>query len=201
MFTTRRHRHDRQLALTIGLVLLVATYAVFSIRAVLDPVAPGELFSLKRLLATTAGSGLFMLAVAKAATMTTTRWSERLTALLWVTAIGSIAIFAFRIGYDVLVDNRPEAVIARNARWVLAWLGYFGSAIGGYFAITFVKQAMRREPAAPAFDRADIAAVMAAEVAEWPPAERRALIARLSRIRDYDEADPLVGCLDAPPRG
>lgn len=198
MFATRSLRHDRQLALTIGLVLLVATYLVFSIRSVLDPVSPGDLLSLKRLIATAAGSGLFMLAVSKAATMPTKRWSERLAALLWVTALGTLAMLIFRIGYDLLVDDRPEAVVARNARWVLAWLGYFGAAIGGYFAITFIKQAMHRERVAPAFDRADVAAVLIAEVSEWTPEERRTLITRLSCIREYEEADPLVGCLDAP---
>lgn len=198
MLATRRLRHDRQLALTIGVVLLVATYLVFSIRSVLDPVSPGDLLSLKRLIAAAAGSGLFMLAVSKAATMPTKRWSERLTALLWVTALGTLAMLAFRIGYDLLVDDRPEAVVARNARWILAWLGYFGAAIGGYFAITFIKQAMHRERTAPAFDRADVAAVLIAEVSEWPPEERRSLITRLSCIPEYEEADPLVGCLDAP---
>lgn len=200
MSATRHLRHDRQLALTIGLVLLVATYLVFSIRAVLDPGTPGDLLSLKRLLATAAGSGLFVLAVAKAARVPSARWSERLTALLWVTAIGTLAMFVFRIGYDLVIDNRPEAVVARNARWILTWLGYFSAAIGGYFAITFIKQAMRRERVSPSFDRADIASAMVNEVAEWTPEERRALMARLSRIRDYEEADPLVGSLDAPPR-
>lgn len=198
MLVTRHLRHDRQLALTIGLVLLVATYLVFSIRSVLDPASPGDLFSLKRLIATAAGSGLFMLAITKAAAMPTRRWSERLTALLWVTALGTLAMLAFRIGYDLLVVDRPEAVVARNARWILAWFGYFGAAIGGYFAITFVKQAMHREPAPPCFDRADVAAVLIAEVSEWTAEERRALITRLSCIRDYEEADPLVGHLDEP---
>lgn len=198
MFATRPLRHDRQLALLIGLVLLVATYVIFSIRAVLDPATPGDLLSLKRLIATAAGSGLFMLAVAKAAKVPSARWSERLTALLWVTAIGTLAMLAFRIGYDLLVDNRPDAVVARNARWVLAWLGYFGAAIGGYFAITFIRQTVRRERVNRAFSRAEVASVLVEEVGDWTPEERRALIARLSRIRDYEEADPLVGCLDAP---
>lgn len=200
MSATRRLRHDRQLALTIGILLLVATYLVFSIRAVLDPATPGDMFSLKRLIATAAGSALFMLAVTTAAGVPVARWSQRLRALLWITAMGSIALLAFRIGYDLLVDNRPDAVLARNARWMLAWLGYFGAAIGGYFAITFVKQAVRKERVAPTFDRAEIASVLVTEVQDWSPAERRALIARLSRVGDYEEADPLVGCLDAPPR-
>ena len=201
MTAARRIPHDRQLAMTIGAVLLFATYLVFSLRAVLDPATPGDLFSLKRLIATGAGAGLFMLAVGAAAKVSARRWSERLTALLWVAAIGAIGLLAFRIGYDLLVDDRPEAVIARNARWMLAWLGYFAAAIGGYFAITFVKQAMRRERGAPVLDRAAIARVLTEEVSDWTPAERRALIARLSQIRDYEEADPLVGTLDVPPRG
>lgn len=197
MPATRRILLDRQLALTIGLILLVATYLVFSVRAVLDPVTPGEVLSLKRFVATAAGSGLFLFAVARAARLPLQAWSARLATLLWVTAVGAAAMLVFRIGYDVLVDNRPDAVIARNARWILAWLGYFAAAIGGYFAITFVKQAMRRAPVAPVFDRADVAAVFIEEVAEWPPQERRALMARLATIRDYEEADPLVGQLDA----
>lgn len=198
MFAYRRLPFDRRLAVLIALGLLVATYLVFSIRAVLDPVTPGDLFSIKRLIASAGGAGLFFLAVANGVQVPAKRWSDRLAAVLWVTLIGSVAMLVFRIGYDVLVDNRPEAVVARNARWILAWLGYFAAAVGGYFAITFVRQAMRRKPVARAFDRAEVAAVLVEEVAEWSPEERRALIARLSRIRDYDEVDPLVGCLDGP---
>ncbi len=198
MSATRRIRHNRQLALTIGVVLLVATYLVFSIRAVLDPATPGDLLSLKRLIATAAGSGLFVLAVAAATQTQARRWTKRVRALLLVSVLGMAALLAFRIGYDLLIENRAEAVIARNARWVLAWLGYFAAAIGGYFAITFIKQAVRPEPAAAAFDRGEVAKVLIAEVSDWAPEERRALIARLSCIRDYEEADPLVGCLDAP---
>jgi len=198
MFTNRRLSHDRHLAAMIGLCLMVATYLVFSIRAVLDPVSPGEMLSLKRLIATGAGAGLFFLAVARAGAVPSGRWSERLVAMLWITAVGSLAIMAFRIGYDLIVDHRAEAVVARNARWVLAWFGYFAAAVGGYFAITFLKQAVRRERAGRAFNRAEVASVLIEEVAEWTPEERRALLMRLGRIKDYEEVDPLVGCLDEP---
>ena len=199
MFANSRLPHDRRLAIGVGLVLLVATYLIFSIRAVLDPVTPGHVLSLKRLIATMGGAALFLFAISWAARMPARRWSQRLLAVLWITALGSAAMLAFRVGYDVLVDNRPDAVIARNARWLLAWLGYFAAAIGGYFAITFVKRAFYREPAAPTFDRADLASVVIEEVAEWTPEERRELLARLSGIRDYEETDPLVGSLDEPP--
>lgn len=199
MFANSRLPHDRRLAIGVGLILLVATYLIFSVRAVLDPITPGHVLSLKRLIATTGGAGLFLFAISWAARMPACRWSQRLLAVLWITALGSVAMLAFRIGYDMLVDNRPDAVVARNARWMLTWLGYFAAAIGGYFAITFVRQSLYREPPAPTFDRADLASVVIEEVAEWTPQERRELLARLSGIRDYEESDPLVGSFDEPP--
>lgn len=202
MLANRSLPHDRRLAVMIGLVLMVATYLIFSIRAVIDPLTPGHFISLKRLIATAAGAGLFLLAVSKAARIPARGWAERITAMLWITAIGSLAMLAFRIGYDMLLDNRTDAVVARNARWILAWLGYFVAAVGGYFAITFVKQAMRRNAAdvVPTFDRDEVASVVLDEVAEWSPEERRALLNQLVRISDYEEADPVVGCLDRPQR-
>lgn len=198
MFANRRLPNDRQLAVIIGLCLMAATYLVFSVRAVLDPASPGDFLSLKRLIATAAGAGVFLLAVTRAAAIPARRWSERMVGLLWVTVLGGLAILVVRIGYDLFVDDRAGAIVARNARWVLAWLGYFGAAIGGYFAITFLRRSVRREQARRAFDRAEVAAVLIDEVAEWTPQERRALLVRLSRIKDYEETDLLVGCLDEP---
>ncbi len=198
MPVAHRLRHDRQLALIIGLALMAVTYLIFSARAMLDPISPGEMISLKRLIATGAGAGLFMLAVGRAARVSARSWAERLLAVLWVAAVGGLAILLLRIGYDLFVADRGDAVIARNARWMLAWLGYFAAAIGGYFTITMVKMAMRREKLAHRFSRNEIASALVEEVTDWSPQERRLLIARLSRIRDYEEVDPLVGCLDAP---
>lgn len=196
MLAANRFQHDRQIALLIGAGLLVATYLVFSLRAVLDPANPGDLFSLQRFIATSAGAGFFILAVGRAARVPARGWPERLLAVAWVAGAGILALLAFRVGYDLLVDNRTEAVFSRNLRWVLVWLGYFAAAVGGYFAITFVRQAMRREQKAPTFSRAELTAVLIREISEWTPEERRTLAAQLSQIRDYEEADPLVGCLD-----
>lgn len=201
MIAANRLKHDRRIALVIGVCLLVATYLVFSLRAALDPANPASLFSLQRLIATSTGAGFFILAVGRVARMPARRWSERLIALMWVTVAGVIALLAFRIGYDLLVDNRTEAVFSRNFRWVLTWLGYFAAAIGGYFAITFVRQAIEREHDAPAFTRAEVSAALMREAANWTAEERRVLAAKLSQIEAYEEADPLVGYLDQPRRG
>lgn len=54
-------RRETRLSLMMGVALLFITYSLFSIRAVLDHVDPGELLSLKRSIATSAGALVFFL--------------------------------------------------------------------------------------------------------------------------------------------
>ena len=115
MLANRSLPHDRRLAVMIGLVLMVATYLIFSIRAVIDPLTPGHFISLKRLIATAAGAGLFLLAVSKAARIPARGWAERITAMLWITAIGSLAMLAFRIG------SMPFGMKAQPRATILRW--------------------------------------------------------------------------------
>jgi hypothetical protein len=59
-------------------------------------------------------------------------------------------------------------------------------------ASTTLRGALHRVKSPPPFSRKEATAAIVEEATEWTPAERRALIASLSRVPDYEEADPLA---------
>lgn len=190
MSTRTAFDQDQQIAAMVGFVLLVATYLAFSIRAVTDPFDPGELLSAKRFVVATVGAGLFWL-VARYARKD---WSGLVPARIVGVALLSVAALGFvlatRIGYDLLITGETEAMLVRNMRWTIIWLGYFGTALLGYFAIMFGLSLRRAAPMAVGTRQDRLAAVLT-EVATWSASERLMLAAVLDGPAVYECADPL----------
>mgnify|MGYP001613795580 CR=1 FL=1 len=196
MLADRHIAHDKRIAIAIGLALMLATYLVFSVRSLLNPVSPGDLLSLKRLITAVLGAGLFLL-VAHRASRTLKRGPARIAPVLIYSAISFIALLTIRIAYDLFVAGVTDAVLAANVRWMMSWVGYFGAALATYYALIPARAAVRREAATAPLSQDETVALVVAEVSEWTLAERRELIAALSRIPDYEEADPAARALTA----
>lgn len=154
---------DRQ-ATVFALGLMLTSYLLFSLRTMLDPIDPGDLVSLKRLLATGAGAITFWVVVTRSRAMALRSIRLGDVALLSLAALGPV--LATRVGYDILVSSEDEASLARNLRWVLAWSGYFVAALLGYRVLVLQRcLAARKDPvqtveaapgqAMPAYEEAD----------------------------------------------
>ena len=181
---------DRHIAAIVGLVLLVGSYLAFSIRAVTDPFDPGELLSLKRFIVAAVGAGMFWLIARYARREWAGRIPERIVGIALLAAAALGFVLAARIAYDLLVTGETEAMLVRNVRWTIIWLGYFGTALLGYFAIVF-GLSLRRAGPPPAGSRQDHLAAVFTEVASWSAMERCMLVAALDNTTDYECVDPL----------
>ncbi|MFM5923375.1 MAG: hypothetical protein ACKOPG_04225 [Novosphingobium sp.] len=191
MLGERRALKENALARHFAIALMAATYLAFSARTLLNTVDPGEMFSLKRMIATGVGAIVFMV-VARSAWRNPDRpLLFQLSSVLLLSALGAAAILAIRIGYDLYVANRSEGVIQHNLRWLITWLGYFLTAIASYFAVLLARRVARLRSVDRPFTRPEIADALIEEVSQWSPAERNALIASLAQTANYGEADPI----------
>ena len=153
---------DRHAALFVALALLIASYCLFTLRTVLDPIDPGEVLSAKRLVTTAVGATMFWVLA--------TRWQSlsryALSGRLWRAAVLVLAamgpVLATRVGYDLLVSGEGATQFGDNVRWIIAWSGYFVAAVLGYQLIT------RREKPAPAWDEADYLAHLLSDTDDTP---------------------------------
>lgn len=196
MLADRHITRDQRIAIAIGLGLMLATYLVFSVRSLLNPVSAGELLSFKRLMTTVLGAGLFLF-VAHRASRTLRRNPARIGPVLALSALSLLILLATRVAYDLFIAGVSDRVLAVNVRWMMTWLGYFGAALATYYAVLLARRALRRQSVKTGLSHDEAVAMVVAEVSDWTLAERRELIAALSRIPDYEEADPAAKALAA----
>ncbi|MFM5955261.1 MAG: hypothetical protein ACKOPE_13295 [Novosphingobium sp.] len=171
-----------------------ATYLAFSVRTLLDTVNPGELFSLKRFIATGVGAAAFVAVALPTRKAPERELSARLASVLLLSAAGAALVLAVRIGYDLIVADHVDAILQRNVRWIITWFGYFSATVASYIAILFARRARRQELSDRPFSRPEIAAALVAEVSQWNADERRALIESLDQAAAYVQADPIEFC-------
>lgn len=190
MFLSRPLRHPSTIAALVGAALLVVSYLAFSLRAVTDPVEPGQIVDLKRFLAAAAGAGMFWVISRHARRGWVGQTPERFAgiALLSVAALG--LVLAVRIGYDMVFAAETQVMLIRNLRWTIIWLGYFGTALLGYFAVVFGLSLRRIGPIAEGTAEDRLASLLT-EIAHLPAAERSLLADVLAAPLRYEEADPL----------
>ena len=166
--TARTFSSQNRHAIVFALGLMLTSYLLFSFRTMLDPIDPGSLVSLKRLLATGAGAITFWVVVTRSKAMALRSIRLGDVALLSLAALGPV--LATRVGYDIMMSSEDEASFARNLRWVLAWSGYFVAALLGYRVLVLQRCLAARKDPAQTFDTG--------------PGEAMAT---------YEEADPLHG--------
>lgn len=125
-----RHR-----ALFAAALFCVSTFAISSFRTSLNPQIAFTLFDPKRVALLIAGACVFWLAISAAH-----RQRPDLRALGRIAMIavpGMALLFAMAVGWDVLVAQRPENLVARNLRWILLWSGYFGTGLAAWLAVQY----------------------------------------------------------------
>lgn len=128
---------DQRVGLLVCLSLMVATYVAFSLRTIMDPVDPGELLSLKRLVASVVGAGMCWIAVQRIRRFPLAAIPARLFGIASILVAGAGFVLASRIAFDFIVEGQTQELLARNIRWVITWLGYFTAAVMAYIAMTF----------------------------------------------------------------
>lgn len=181
---------DRHIAAIVGVVLLVGSYLAFSIRAVTDPFDPGELLSLKRFLVAAIGAAMFWGISRYARRQWAGHIPERIVGIVLLSAAALGFVLTARIGYDVLFMGETEAMLVRNVRWTIIWLGYFGTALLGYFAIVF-GLSLRKAKSCITGTLRDRRAAVFTEVSSWSASDRCMLAAMLDRSTNYECADEL----------
>ncbi len=181
---------DHRIAAIVGAILLTATYCAFSIRAVTDPIAPGDLLSVKRAVIAALGAGLFWLVARYVRRSFVMQAPRRFVEIALVSGLTVAAVLASRIAYDLWISGETHAVVTRNLRWTVIWAGYFGTALLGYCAAILV-QSLRGAAFLWRGTRQDRLATVLNEVSTWPVSERRILAAMIDQPARYVEADPL----------
>lgn len=132
-------RTELQVRVLICFALMVATYLAFTIRTMIDPVDPGEFLSIKRAIASAAGAAMCWFAVQRIRKIPLVELPTRLIGIVSLVVAGGGFVLATRIAYDFAIEGETQALLARNVRWVITWLGYFTAAVMGYLALTFAR--------------------------------------------------------------
>lgn len=118
-----------------AILFCLSTFAISTFRASLNPDAVFELFNPKRIALIVAGAGVFWLAVKQA-----DRYQldfRGLGRMAMVALPGMAMLFAIAVGWDLLIEPRPDDIAARNLRWILLWGGYFGTGIAAWLAVHY----------------------------------------------------------------
>lgn len=183
------HQEGR-IAAIIGLLLLASTYLVFSIRAVTDPWEPGQILDLKRFAAAGVGAVMFWLVARHARRNWAGQVHARIVSLALMTVWALGLVLATRIAYDMFLTELTDESLVRNVRWTMIWLGYFGAALLGYFAVV-CGLTLQRSPQLARGTHEDRVAAVFTEIATWSAADKRMLVAAFDTPTVYEEADPL----------
>lgn len=118
----------------------IVTYTLFSVRATLNPDESAHFFNEKRIVATVAGALVFWLAARAAGRNTKLPPRQAVFAVARVAVPGALLLFALRMGLDWLLTPEVKDSLARNIRWMLLWLGYFGAGISAAIALFYQQQ-------------------------------------------------------------
>lgn len=116
------------------------TYVLFSVRAKLNPDESALFFDQKRLVATIAGAIVFWLAARAAGRATKLPPRRVVLAVIGVAMPGALLLFLLRSGIDFIAARDSLESLARNTRWMLLWLGYFGTGISAVVALFYHQQ-------------------------------------------------------------
>lgn len=164
---------ELQVRILVCLALMAATYLAFTIRTMIDPVDPGELLSGKRAMASAAGAAMCWFAVQRIRMIPLAELPTRLIGIACIVVAGGGFVLATRIAYDFAIEGETQALLARNLRWVITWLGYFAAAVMGYLAITFARSVSEARKVSKS-----------ASASLQAPSETQAAF--------YEEADPIL---------
>ena len=191
--------------IAFALLFWLFTYAFLSWRTEMLLGDGFSLFSIRRVLGTSAGAAIYGLVLCWIERPVAERTAARLLAIVATILPASIAVLAARLAVDRLFYE-SALPLAVNLRWVLAWSGYFGMWVSASLAFQMHRSTLAQVPAravaqhgphAPASAAAPGAAwewlidTAARELAAMPDADRAALADRLVASAGYHVAEGL----------
>jgi hypothetical protein len=124
------------------------TYAALSTRALLSPYEINHLIEAKRLLSVLLGAVILWFALRAADRLSAQKAAVQAIALLRISAVGVLALFAAREIYDLVESGELAASLGLNIRFMLTWIGYFAAAVAGFLAFSYHRQLQVRKSTA-----------------------------------------------------
>ena len=161
------------------LIFGVSMFVLLTSWAKLNPVTEVQILNDKRIFATALGAVVYWLTVRRLASRSDRTLGQMIGAALVVGIPGTALILVARELFDLFTFPDGSEGFARNVRWLLIWLGYYGAWVAGFVAIRLHRCATTR---AAAFATASLAT----------PAARPTTAAALNVCQSQDMADWLV---------
>lgn len=165
---------ETQALVLLSLLFWVTTYLIFSIRSVLFPPDDLDLLSIKRLITTCCGAGLFSLAVAWVRCPANSARLHPQMKVIFSTATASVMLLLVRLAFNELITPRSFS-LADHGGWILVWTGYFLAGL-----------ALASTKSWPVVDRAPVtseaAAITEARPVIWVQRNRRSVQVPVSNI-------------------
>ena len=193
----------------------VFIFAVFTFRAGLNPDG-AVLVSDKRILATALGGLVYWLAIREISRHSYKPIGAIVFSTLYIGLMGVAALLAVRSAIDAITLPDLSESFARNIRWILLWIGYFGAWVAGFMTLLFYRRLQLNmngaptgtaesasvRPTAAAATRVEriepplasdtlewLVEAVAAEISRDPQVDRTTLIARLLQQSGYETTD------------
>ena len=116
------------------------TYAAISTRALLNPYEVNYFIDAKRIFSVLIGAGVLWLVIRAADRHWGGKAAVQSLAVLRVSAMGVLGLFAARELYDLAASGELLTSLAVNIRFMLTWIGYFAAAVAGFMALGFYRQ-------------------------------------------------------------
>lgn len=162
------------LAFAISMLIVLTSFAK------LNPAIDAQLLNDKRIFATGLGALVYWVTLRRLVARSDRTLRQMIGAALAVGIPGTALILVARELFDLFTSPDGSEGIARNVRWLLLWLGYYGAWVTGFLAVRLHRCAIIRSMGSPA------AAVAVPTSMPTPAFEKR---------RSSDEADWLVDAI------
>lgn len=183
----------------------LSMFLLMTVRAKLNPDLDASVFSDKRALATTLGALIYWLTIRTLAARSDRTLAEMARAALIVAVPGTVLLLVARELFDFFVTPSEPESLARNIRWLMLWLGYYGAWVVGFVAVCLNRRATVGTTAVAAPRAAVAPASGAATDADWlidtiadefaaaSHLDRSGLAARLRQSAGYERAIGEIG--------
>lgn len=199
--------NGREIAPSAWLVLIfgLSMFVLLTFWAKLNPALDVLIVNDKRIFATGLGALVYWLTIRRLAARSDRTLGEMIGAALAVGIPGTALILVARELFDLFTSPDGSEGIARNIRWLLLWLGYYGAWVAGFVAVRLHRYATAGltapvAVAAPASayarqagDETDwLLETIVDELAAQPGLDRLALSDRLLRRAGYEQAEAVL---------
>jgi hypothetical protein len=133
-------QNDKVRLFPFAALFAIVTYAAISTRALLNPYETNYLVDAKRIFSVLLGAVILWLALRSANRNWRQKAAIQLFAVLRISAVGVLTLFAAREIYDLAASGELATNLAVNIRFMLTWIGYFGAAVAAFLALGYYRQ-------------------------------------------------------------